>query len=222
MNFPILCVDDFYNNPEEIRKLAYSQQFNKTEAICPGKRSELISDIDKKFFNDFCVKVFSLLYNFNKEQCEWNVETNFQLTLPKSKDFSSSLNEGWNHKDTNALAAGVVYLNPDPNPGSGTTISKLKSDKKEFDFTYRDLLYSDQEVDLKKYQEAHKDHEDNFEESIVFKNKYNRLIMYDSDYWHRESNFLTSLEEPRLTQVFFVRYFKSDVMPVEKIKWFDI
>lgn len=222
MNFPILCVDDFYNKPEEIRKLAYSQQFNETEAICPGKRTDLIHEIDKEFFDTFCTKVFSLLYNFNKESCKWTVETNFQLTLPRSKDFSSPLNEGWNHKDSNTLAAGVVYLNANPNPGSGTTISKLKSDKTEFDFSYRDMLYSGQEVDLEKYQEAHKKHEENFEESIVFKNKFNRLIMYDADYWHRESNFLASLEEPRLTQVFFITSFQSDIMPVEKIKWFDV
>ena len=51
----------------------------------------------------------------------------FQKIKPFSKDKFDSTNKGWVHTDEDALFAGVVYLNPKPDPDSGTSIYKCST-----------------------------------------------------------------------------------------------
>jgi hypothetical protein len=57
MNFyPITIVDNFYENPDEVRQLALSQQYypaselDNSEGIFPGKRTHELGSIDSDFF----------------------------------------------------------------------------------------------------------------------------------------------------------------------------
>lgn len=220
MLFPIVCVDDFYEDPDKIRDLALSLNYSKTEAICPGVRTDYLFNIDKNLFDKFCEKLMSLYYNFNVDSCNWTIETCFQKTERKSDDFSSILNIGWNHLDGNVLAAGVIYLNKNPILDSGTTISSLKTEKNSFDYTSRDQFYT--KGLSENYEEKLKKHDSFFEDSLVIKNKYNRLIMYDSSYWHKETNFISSENEDRLTQVFFIHNLESKTYPIQRLKTINV
>lgn len=213
MNFPTLCVDDFYQNPDQIRKFALSLEYNKQPGNYPGVRTCPLDKSEPEFFTQFCNKLFSLYFNYNKEVIQWNVLTCFQKIYAYSEDRNSPLNSGWYHEDSyGCIAAGVIYLNPYPNIDSGTTIGSIKSNctVNHDDYNWRNNLYADESVDRREYQHKIIDHNMKFDKTLEFKNVYNRLIMYDTQCWHKESNFFASETEPRLTQVFFISKIDSE------------
>jgi hypothetical protein len=143
----------------------------------------------------------------------WKVESYFQKIYPYSQDKNSPLNSGWYHIDSHEnIAAGIIYLNPHSNLDAGTTIGSIKPNFEinQNDFEWRNKLYSDSVLDLNQYQHKIIDHNLKFEKTLEFKNVYNRMVMYDADYWHKESNFYINDCEPRLTQVFFINKIESE------------
>jgi len=73
-------------------------------------------------------------------------------------------------------------------------------------------------MDLNIYQHEMLIHNSKFEKTLEFKNVYNRLVMYDGEYFHRESNFFANEYEPRLTQVFFINAIPKNKKPIERMK----
>ena len=54
-SFPALCIDDFYPNPDEVRKFALEQNFYPADGgTYPGKRTDHLHELDEDFFNYFC------------------------------------------------------------------------------------------------------------------------------------------------------------------------
>lgn len=241
-NFPAMCIDNFYDNPDEIRNFALSLQFEKHNGNYPGIRSEEIYTLDRNLYNKFCEKLLSIFYNFNNEYIEWNISTKFQKIYPYSKDKNSLLNSGWYHKDSDrSIAAGVIYLNPDSNLDSGTIIGRLKNSEPMFpEYHWRDSFYrsklpeiefnTDKDIfpkcenapDLNIYQHELLIHNSKIEKTLEFKNVYNRLIIYDGENVHRESNFFANEYEPRLTQVFFINAIPNNKKPIERMRGIQI
>lgn len=221
MKFPILCVDDFYKDPKEIREYALSLEYPQNHSSYPGIRTLCLHEVNKEFFDLFCEKLFSAFYNFKNDWCRWEVSSFFQKTYQKDSNPKSILNTGWDHKDDDVVLAGVIYLNENSYPDSGTTISKLKEIYNKKNFEVRDKFYSGEEIDIDSYKLQFKEHKKYFEDSIIVKNQFNRLICYDSSYFHRETNFYSN-EEFRLTQVFFVKKFESVETPIDRIQKSDL
>lgn len=212
MNFPSLCVDNFYKDPNKVREFALSLEYVKQPGNYPGLRSCPLFELENSFFNDFCTKLFSIFFNYDNEYVNWNVISYFQKIYPYSEDKNSPLNSGWYHEDSgDNVAAGVIYLNPYPYFDAGTTIGFPKSNCtiNLSDFDWRNKLYAEEPIDRREYQHKIIDHNMKFDKTLEFKNVYNRMIMYDSCYWHKESNFFANETEPRLTQVFFVNQVSS-------------
>lgn len=212
MFFPIICVDDFYEDPDIVRKYALSLDYFKDDnATYPGLRTKQLSQINPTFFNDFCFKILSLFFNSEKDKVNVNVSTTFQKIYPYncSKKYKEIINSGWVHKDVYADFAGVIYLNPNPNLSSGTSIYELKKNQNEkFDFSIRDKFYNKEEnICENQYVKEKINHNSKFYKTLEVKNQYNRLLVYDSCYWHSQSKFLMDTEDFRLTQVFFVKLF---------------
>lgn len=230
MNFPALCIDNFYDNPDQVKEFALSLEYKKQLGNYPGLRTDPLYDIDYNFFSLSISKLFSIFFNYENENIFWNVTSYFQKIYPYSEDRNSLLNSGWYHKDANdSVAAGVIYLNPDSNLDAGTTIGKFKLNYNESDisseiFEWRNKLYANEEIDLVKYQQKIIEHNSMFDKTLEFKNVYNRLVFYDSSYWHKESNFFADEYEPRLTQIFFINKVQSScgMMPIERSKQFCI
>ena len=66
-NFPTICVDDFYKNPDQIRQFALNLEYNNKDNATgdyPGKRTELLHLTHPNFFNTFCQKLFSIYFDF--------------------------------------------------------------------------------------------------------------------------------------------------------------
>lgn len=222
MNFPALCIDNFYHNPDQIRKFALSLEYNKQPGNYPGLRTNPLHEVDYNFYNTFCSKLFSAFYNYKIENVEWNVTSYFQKIFPYSEDRNSPLNSGWYHEDSyGSIAAGVIYLNPHSNPDAGTTIGNPISNinLELCDYEWRDKLYAEELIDRVEYQHKVIDHNSKFTKTLEFKNIYNRLILYDGVYWHKESNFFASDNEPRLTQIFFINSLKcvDNTTPLQKV-----
>jgi hypothetical protein len=148
----IICIDNFYEDPDEVRNFALSSNCFYRRTInegYPGVRNrgfgskstpKSFSDINqyvmyKKYYTNFLNTLKKKCSLFDPDKITFR-EVSFHKTPLFSKDNYSKLNSGFIHtdnqdfkiKDLNKKCfAGVVYLNKQVcNPNSGTTIFKLK------------------------------------------------------------------------------------------------
>ena len=218
MLFPTTCIDNFFEDPKAIRELAFSlERHSDPEGMWPGKRTKMLHEVLPEYSNFFCAKLMRTFYDFRKHQVNWQIESYFQFIDPYSEN--AEVNEGWVHKDKDAVLAGVIYLNEKPEITAGTSLFARKT-------VTSDAIYTDEKheffknpanVDEKTYVEKLKENNDNFVETLTVGNVYNRMICYDGAYYHRANSFLCG-EEPRLTQVFFVRNLNADWYPIPSMR----
>jgi hypothetical protein len=218
MLFPTTCVDSFFDNPKAVRELAYSlERAPDPEGNWPGSRTGLLHEVAPDYHAYFSDKLFRLFYNFNVQEVSWVVHTCFQFIEPYSQN--KNVNVGWVHKDINSMLSGVIYLNENPEINSGTSlytpnrmgVSLINGDyKKEF-FKASGVFDEDEYVN--------KLNENNslFTETLTVGNVYNRMVCYDGSSYHKANGF-TCGDEPRLTQVFFVRKIMADWYPVPNMR----
>ena len=209
--FPSFCFDNFYSDPDAVRKIALSHEFSKPDdGRFPGKRTQPIHLIAPDLFNFFTKRLFSLFYDFDQTSVRWQLNSEFQLIEPYSND--PKLNESWIHSDNNTMLAGVIYLTPNANLDCGTSIFSLnpgevysidQDEKVEF-YKNPTIPFDQQE----KYINALEANNSKFTETVHFKNVYNRLVAYDGSDYHKANSFFTGTE-PRLTQTFFLQTINS-------------
>jgi hypothetical protein len=222
--FPVICIDDFFENPDLIVNYALSVDYINKGKNYPGKRSLDINVINKDLANNIIKKFLSVFYDENlveniiKKEL---IKTN--MYFQKISNEYNKLGSGWTHTDTPCISSGVIYLNKNPFADSGTTIKEIKknitSNKLADNYLIRNKLYSD--IIPENYEEKYLGHESNFEDSIVFKNKYNRMIMYSASLWHKQSNFYMNDSE-RLTIAFFINdFFQVQTPKDRKTKFLD-
>lgn len=227
----IIVIDDFYPDPDSVVNYALSQKFGHNEnANWPGKRPKKL-DNNSDFFLSFSNL---LKNKTNVDVSNYDLETSFHKTYIFSPFKNSPLNSGFVHTDLykeyfidgKKTSAGVVFLNKKPIKSSGTSFYKLKNytnnisdpstNKKfadlrgEYDYyfdVYKNMLYSsyipkpNHAIDIIKIKDKF---DDLFEKIHEIDNVYNRLILYNSNYFHSASNLFCNNFDPRLTQVFFM------------------
>jgi hypothetical protein len=208
--FPVTIVDNFYENPELVRDFALSQKFYPSNGRYPGSRTDLLSDLNKKFFNTFCHKVISLFYDFKTTQLEWNVETTFQKIGKMSKNKESKFNEGWVHYDPH-IFSGIIYLSDN---SVGTNIYEpIDPDDTHYHQNERDIFYSGENITEEEYSKGIIENNSKFKESIRIDGKFNRLVLFEGGVWHGVPSFYCEGAE-RLTQVFFFHKMNAIHTPV--------
>ena len=214
-NFPITCYDDFYENPDQVREFALSLEYTKVSGFFPGSRTQPLSTIDKDFCEFSCQRVLSIFGDYS-ETCDPNnyrALTQFQKTSRFSSDSDDPVNMGWIHEDIKADLAAVIYLDPNPNIDSGTTMYTLTDNnfgKDEISEQMKkvryDVFMSTTTCDIdsgKHYEKSLIDNNKQFEKTLEIKNCYNRAIMYNGDQFHAQSSIYNKFDF-RLTQIFFV------------------
>jgi hypothetical protein len=225
IHFPATCIDNFYDDPDSIREFALSQEFSPSPTgAVPGKRTKHLHEIDKKLFDFFCHRLFSIFFDLSSTEINWKVETGFQLVPTYGNDKNSIKNHGWIHEDGDCIFSGVIYLNPKIDPESGTSIYKLidNSYKDEsFDVVtnssakskfYLNGIDDNYDYHLKRNIDAH-------EETIRFTNQYNRMIIFEGGIPHGVRNSYSGNDELRLTQVFFVTKLQStSLTPLQRMR----
>ena len=180
----------------------------------------------------------SCYYDLAYQDVSWergNLE--FQEIPAISKNKNDVRNKGWihfdsdNHKNYPYELAGLIYLTPDIDPDSGTSLFTLKQqNNKEYKIFQKqfakNLLYkntnildNNEEFDEAFFIKEYKEHEEFFIEKTRFANIYNRMITYDTNEFHRANNYYNDDEKDnRLTLVFFIGGINAGSFPLEKIK----
>jgi hypothetical protein len=208
--YPYMCVDNFYKNPDEVRKLALDNDFFHNDGHWPGKRTSLIHQINRNFYDKFCAKLLSLFYPLDKS-VHYTIDTMFQLVEQLDKDPNSSKNKGWIHTDDFVLFSGIIYLSPNSIPENGTSLFRVVNENTINHFVESKILLYRDNIDVQ-HDLALDLHNSSFEETVRFNNIYNRLVCFPGDTWHGVNSFNNPSGEPRLTQVFFVRECVSPYM----------
>ena len=196
--FPTMIVDDFFEDPNEVRKFALSlDYFKDPENRWPGLRTKSLHEISPPFYNKTMCRLLNIYYNTNHHQYSWSAIMHFQKI---NKKFVS----GWIHSDHKELLTNIVYLNENPDKNSGTTIYNAKSSinlniKKNLE--ERKLFFDNVIDDDEEYR---KSNNEQYEESIIIKNKYNRLLSFDGHLPHGANGTNDFSEEERLTLLIFI------------------
>ena len=212
-NFFPSCVDNFFDEPDLIREFALSLDMKPSEdGSWPGLRSKSLHEIDNELHQNIFLKILSVYYDLKYADISWGSGRAFFQSIPKYKG-SDSINKGWIHMDNSDELAGLVYLTPNANPDSGTSLFKLKDEFKETYVPFarspdKHNFYTDRKITDKNYIKSLEKHNNQFVETVRFQNVYNRLITYDANELHKANSF--ECDQSRLTLVFFIRDIKND------------
>jgi hypothetical protein len=222
-----VCVDNFLSEPNLFRKFGLSLSKVKDDnGQWPGYRSQPLFEIDKDLHNLICLKVLSCYYDLRHVDIFWDEATlMFQSISSFSNKKDSLLNQGWIHKDHNQQLAAILYLTPDADLDSGTSLFDIKPGQKNKFLDYgvqseKQAFYKDEKVIEKNYIKAINNNNNKFIEKTRFQNVYNRLIAYDANEYHRANNFYTGKKsKDRLTLAIFINGIKSNktLAPLERI-----
>lgn len=208
-DFGIICVDNFYQYPDEIVNFANSCEYHISSPNYPGRRTHPLFEINNDFYLMFTKRLMSILFDLNNTMVNFSIDTRFSKISKISDD--DLINIGGVHLDNAPLDndliafAGVIYLNKEYDLNCGTSLFK-------FNMIPPDNLNT---IYLRWDEYANKDKtlfRQYFTETVRFQNIYNRLVLYDASYLHA-INKLTDGDHERLTQVFFCDKITSDSPP---------
>lgn len=193
---PIKVIDTFLESPELWRAFALKQEYTReNESPWPGLRTQLLSTINPDLFSSFAQKLIKHCHGGNGFS---NLEVSFSLV-------DETFKEGWLHQDEpHYNIAGIIYLNPDPAPKSGTSFYHMSKPAQE-SFTH--LLqeeFSTTAEERKDYTIDKQRQKSYFKKNMTVENEFNRCIMFHPNEWHAADGFFgTSNNNSRLTINFF-------------------
>ena len=234
-----VTLDNFFDNPDEIREFGLRmlevEKHPAEDGKWPGHRTVKLREVDEGLEQRITGKILSCYFNLNFEQIFWNMcDMKFQLIASLDKDKNNTKNKGWIHRDASnplrprvphfeipAMLAGLIYLTPDIEPDTGTSLFVAKKDKPLDDFEdtteARMPLYKGDPVNDEEIKEQWEKHRSCFIEKIRFENIYNHLIMYDTKEFHAANNYYTP-KNNRLTLTFFIGGIEANKWPMERVR----
>jgi hypothetical protein len=189
MRLNTLIIDDFYQNVDDVREFALSQEFG-VRGNYPGQRTiSFANDGIRDYINN-------LIRPTAGEITYWSTDD-----YNGAYQYTTSRDRSWIHADSNTSWAGIVYLTPDAPLSGGTGLfrhkkTQLSSVPRLNDNTIDDSLLSEIYVDS---QDITK-----WELTDRLANKYNRLVLYRGDLFHMSLDYFgTDMYDGRLFQTFF-------------------
>ncbi len=207
---PVTIIDNFFDDPLWVRNYGLGLSYTPDPRNqWPGERTASLNTFDKDLLGYTINKFLSLYYNFDKSEVVWSASGAFQKISSKYKD-------GWIHTDPTLITI-IIFLNDETDSIAGTTLYEKKKetsthttylDKKSESFNNTDLIETTEEF--------RKQNNDQFIESVVIKNKFNRLLAFDSHLYHSANNF--SSIENRLTLTLFIEKLTVDNFPLQRTK----
>jgi hypothetical protein len=180
MKTNMIVIDEFYNNPNDVREFALSQEFDVT-GNWPGTRT-------KTFINESTKETIQkILQDVSGNVTDWQANDgytgSFQLT--------TSMDRSWIHADSYNTWAGVLYLTPDAPLSGGTGIFRYKKTGSMME-DGTDLSGVTQ--DMTKWELVDR-----------VGNVYNRLVLYRGNNYHMSLDYFgKDKEDGRLFQLFFI------------------
>jgi hypothetical protein len=187
MRVEMLSITDFYNNPDEVRAFAMSQEFGESGNY-PGRRT-------KPFLNDSIKQIIQdNIRPFAGDVVWWGDDNSGAFQYTTAQDRS------WIHSDGTTNWAGVCYLTPNAPLSSGTGIFRHK------ETGLKNWIYTEHTEEETKNAAPHIEGMDYTKWEMVDRigNVYNRLIMYRGDLFHVSLDYFgKGLQDGRLFQTFF-------------------
>ena len=234
-NFFPVVVDNFFKDPEELMKLGKSLP-KEIIGKQPGKRSKQLWEIDDTLYSTILQKILSCYYDLDYVSLTWSASNMCFHEIDRfSEDKNDIRNKGWKHQDGNVTVAGLIYLTPDIDPDSGTSLWSLKPNveieiqaKSYFD-QYKKGWYLDDgtPTDGEEYVKSYLEQQELLTEKMRFQNVFNRMIGYDSMEWHGANSYYhQDGKDPRLTLAYFIEGINSEIgnggpksdFPLKRIK----
>jgi hypothetical protein len=210
MLYPSLMVDNFFEDPEKIVNFSKTLEFKEDlQGRYPGTRTEAIHSLNKNFFLYVTRKIMSILYPLNYGELSWTSKVSFQKV-----PLNVYKNEGWIHNDGSfAEFTSIIYLSDHKN--CGTSLYE------PINFN-NDMLHTDEKVKFYKKIikeeniEALQANNNQFNKTFTFNSKFNRMILFDSSYWHAADKFGDNINnDDRLTLTLFFSNIKSDNLNIK-------
>ena len=234
-----VTLDNFFENPDEIRELGLrmleSEKTSPKDGTWPGYRTKNLREIDEGLEQKITSKILSCYFNLDFEKIFWNYcEMQFNLIPSIDKDKNNIKNKGWIHRDgiephrmhypepmNSTELAGLIYLTPDIERDTGTSLFVAKKDKIldniEKTADIRRNIHLGNPVSDEEAKEQWEKHRSCFIEKVRFENTYNRLIAYDTKEWHAANSYYTA-KDNRLTLGFFIGGILADKWPLERVR----
>lgn len=188
----VIVVDNFYENPNEIRDFALSCSFSTHSEYHKGQRT------DKRFIPLGLKEIFEKLLHKKISDFEKHGTNGiFQFCIAEDKLVY--------HVDSQTYAA-VIYLTPDAPASSGTTFYKSKKNQ---------LRANPTDADAEKHEKSKEElfsdifngnfyDKSNLEIVDVVGNVYNRLVIWDASLIHAASDYFgKTKDDSRLFHLFF-------------------
>ena len=209
--FPVV-VDDFFDNAHAIMEYGKSLEKDDLGGDKPGMRSKQLWEINPELHNDILKRVLSIYFDLDYVDISWSLsEMSFHRNPPSGQIKQEDENKGFIHQDAiierkrqNGVdneVAGLIYLTPDIDPDSGTSLWNLKP----------------QEIIRPSGESNVNTHNVKFTEKLRFQNFFNRLIAYDACEWHAANSYWSDGED-RLTLAFFIGGIETTSWPRDRIK----
>jgi hypothetical protein len=212
VEFPSVCVDNFFENPDLIRDYALSLPYNPTpKGMWPGFRTIEMSKFNPRLQEFLFGKILSCYYDLKVDTVSWkDSEITFTKIPHLGRNKDSVLNQGWIHTDEYMDFAGLIYLTPNAYLESGTSLYNLKEEYSQIQDDAarqpaKEFFYLGNKIDENIYKRELDKTMERFYEKTRFFNIYNRMICYDAHEYHRPNNMYAAENEDRLTLVFFLK-----------------
>lgn len=181
MNVKYIVIDNFYDNPMEVREFALKQEYYKNNLPRFTSKSNFITkdivSIFQKIIQPYGGKIIHFDY---KDSGTFHYSTSEYIE--------------WTHSYSSSWVA-IIYLTPNAPVTCGTSFYRFNDGSMKAN------------IDLNKYKNFGRENNcdvTKWDSVDDIGNIFNRLIIYDSDYFHRETNYFgNDIHDGSLFQTFF-------------------
>ena len=206
MIYPTLIIDNFFNDPDEVRNIGFSLDKEEINNAYPGERSKPLHIVNPSFFNWSTNKILSAVFNHQPEDLKLTFDAyqSFQFIKSNPKE-----GHGWVHNDNDYEFTAMVYLSKHKN--CGTSLYKRKEGSFPFqrdshinNNNIKKIYYGSNKKYDEKYFKARDEQNEGFERTVKVESLYNRLLIFDSFQYHGVENFYDpKIKEDRMTLITF-------------------
>ena len=220
--FPITVVDNFLAEPIKFANYVKTFDFFSNEkGNYPGERTNPLDLEHNGLFRDIATKTLALFYESPPQA--WGLDMRIQRVMPFAKTKEEQFeckNKGWIHVDTDHPLIGILYLDEDPLPNTGTSFYREKegfayATKESIDL--KEALYLNKEVDMKKHEEAFHFINDQYEETMSVENVFNRLILFRGNQIHGAQTFGYGGKPRHIMNMFWMSPY-GKISPLQRAK----
>lgn len=216
MYFPITIVDNFYDNFNEVKKLAEASLYYKKQIFTmPGVETKPLNEIHPFVYQQSCKRILALFFNRHViRNLNWSCGSKFEKIIPYGKDYNK---KGWIHNDDDNKLSGILFLQGEEDEGTSFYSNTEPGVCNNTRLIVKEKLHAGLKIDSKEYNENLKEHNKPFKKILTVPNIPNRIVLFDSSILHAADG-LGSIEKPRIIQTFFFGNISADSFPIPELK----